>query len=131
MQSIHKIKVINVDFKGNNKKRLFLINIVKRYFNCARLQINHNKIIQKGKHLKKGKSGNFFYQKMEKVVVGTDEPQLLIDRCSKKHGLWFDSGELQDIMNRAKLDTDSRINQLLSEMFSNRPELCNKEPEND
>jgi len=70
-------------------------------------------------------------KKMEKVVVGTDEPQLLIDRCSKKHGLWFDSGELQDIMNRAKLDTDSRINQLLSEMFSNRPELCNKEPEND
>ena len=55
---------------------------------------------------------------MEKVVVGTEEPQLLIDRCRKKHGLWFDGGELQDILKRAKLDSDSRIQQLLAEMFA-------------
>lgn len=58
------------------------------------------------------------YKKMEKVVVGPDEPQLLIDRCRKKHGLWFDGGELQDILKRAKLDNDSKIQQLLAEMFA-------------
>jgi Zn-finger nucleic acid-binding protein len=59
------------------------------------------------------------YKKMEKVVVGTEKPRLLLDRCPKKHGLWFDSGELQDILRRAQLDSDSRIQQLLAEMFSN------------
>jgi Zn-finger nucleic acid-binding protein len=59
------------------------------------------------------------YRKMEKAVVGAEKPQLLIDRCRKRHGLWFDSGELQDILRRAQLDSDSRIQQLLAEMFSN------------
>ncbi len=79
------------------------------------------------------------YKKMDKVVVspsshpstlhfavtsrsaetGKDKPTLLLDRCPKKHGLWFDSGELQDILKRAQLDSDSKIQQLLAEMFSN------------
>ncbi len=58
------------------------------------------------------------YKKMQKVVIGKDKPQLLIDRCRKKHGLWFDGGELQDILKRAKLDSDSRIQHLLAEMFA-------------
>ena len=57
-------------------------------------------------------------KKMQKVIVGHDEPRLLLDRCPKKHGLWFDRGELQDILKRAKLDSDSRIQQLLAEMFN-------------
>ena len=57
-------------------------------------------------------------KKMQKVVVGPDKPRLLIDRCRKKHGLWFDGGELQDILKRAKLDSDSRIQHLLAEMFA-------------
>jgi Zn-finger nucleic acid-binding protein len=58
------------------------------------------------------------YKKMEKVIVGVEKPKLLLDRCPKKHGLWFDSGELQDILKRAQLDSDSKIQQLLAEMFS-------------
>ena len=58
------------------------------------------------------------YKKMDKVVVGTAKPKLLLDRCPKKHGLWFDRGELQDILKRAQLDSDSKIQQLLSEIFS-------------
>ena len=57
-------------------------------------------------------------KKMQKVVIGEDKPQLLIDRCRKKHGLWFDGGELQDILKRAKLDSDNKIQQLLAEMFA-------------
>ena len=66
-------------------------------------------------------------KKMQKVVIGEDKPQLLIDRCRKKHGLWFDGGELQDILKRAKLDSDSRIQHLLAEMFAQtRPCDSNK-----
>ena len=41
---------------------------------------------------------------MEKIDVGHDKPTLLIDRCVKGDGLWFDRGELNSIIARAKLD---------------------------
>ncbi len=56
-------------------------------------------------------------RKMDKVVIGYEKPQLLIDQCSRMHGLWFDGGELQDILKRAQLGEDSKIQQLLAEMF--------------
>jgi Zn-finger nucleic acid-binding protein len=56
-------------------------------------------------------------KKMHKVVVGTSPPALLIDKCPKGHGLWFDKGELQDIVDRAELDKDSKIQQLLADFF--------------
>ena len=57
-------------------------------------------------------------KKMQKVVVGSAKPTLLIDRCSKGDGLWFDKGELQDIFDRTQLDRDNKIQQLLTNMFS-------------
>jgi len=67
------------------------------------------------------------YKKMEKVVVGAGpgekKPPLLIDRCKKMHGLWFDTGELQDILERAELDTGSKIQQLLAEIFAGNPRI--------
>ncbi len=57
------------------------------------------------------------YRKMHKIVVGTDKPALLIDKCPKNDGLWFDKGELAEIVERAKLDPGSKINQVLHEMF--------------
>ena len=57
-------------------------------------------------------------KKMSKVVVGQASPTLLIDRCRKGHGLWFDKGELQDIFDRARLDADNKIQKLLADMFS-------------
>ncbi len=59
-------------------------------------------------------------KKMEKVIVGMDAPRLLIDRCRKKHGLWFDAGELQDIFERARLDEDNKIRQLLADIFGTK-----------
>jgi len=57
-------------------------------------------------------------KKMQKVIVGSDKPVLLIDKCSRGDGLWFDKGELQDIFERAQLDSDNKIQQLLTNMFS-------------
>jgi Zn-finger nucleic acid-binding protein len=54
---------------------------------------------------------------MEKIIVGRDKPAILIDRCVKGDGLWFDKGELNDVTARAKLDEGNKIRQLLADMF--------------
>ena len=56
-------------------------------------------------------------KKMEKVVVGEDKPALLVDKCVKGEGLWFDRGELSNIIDKAKLDEDNKIKQLLADIF--------------
>jgi Zn-finger nucleic acid-binding protein len=56
-------------------------------------------------------------RKMAKVLVGRSHPPLRIDKCRRAHGLWFDKGELQDILARAELDAHSRIQRLLADMF--------------
>jgi Zn-finger nucleic acid-binding protein len=56
-------------------------------------------------------------KKMQKVIVGSSEPPLLIDRCSRGDGLWFDKGELNDIFEKAKLDKENKIQELLKNMF--------------
>ena len=56
-------------------------------------------------------------KKMQKVIVGDSKPTLLIDKCRRGDGLWFDKGELHEIFDRAQLDPDNRIQKLLSDMF--------------
>jgi len=56
-------------------------------------------------------------KKMQKIVVGPSTPPLLIDKCARGDGLWFDRGELQDILDRAKLDKDNKIQKLLADIF--------------
>ncbi len=60
------------------------------------------------------------YKKMQKIIVGSSKPKLLIDKCRKGDGLWFDKGELQDIFDRAKLDENDKIKVLLTDMFSHK-----------
>ena len=57
-------------------------------------------------------------KKMTKVVVGRSEPALLIDRCPRRDGLWFDKGELESILAHAQLDRDNRIQRLLADIFT-------------
>jgi len=57
------------------------------------------------------------YKKMRKIIVGTSTPVLLIDKCRRGDGLWFDKGELQDIFDRAQLDEDNKVQKLLADMF--------------
>jgi len=56
-------------------------------------------------------------KKMQKINVGTSPPTLLLDKCPTGDGLWFDKGELQDILNRAELDKDNKIQKLLADIF--------------
>ncbi len=56
-------------------------------------------------------------KKMAKIVVGSSAPVLLLDKCRRGDGLWFDHGELRDVLQRGQLDPDSRIQTLLADMF--------------
>jgi Zn-finger nucleic acid-binding protein len=54
---------------------------------------------------------------MAKISASGEKPAILLDKCKKGHGLWFDSGELEAICTRAKLDEDSKIVKILADFF--------------
>jgi len=56
-------------------------------------------------------------KKMQKIIVGLFTPRLLLDRCSRGDGLWFDKGELSSIVCTAQLDKENKIQRLLADMF--------------
>ena len=56
-------------------------------------------------------------KKMAKIIVGSSEPPLFIDRCRRTDGIWLDKSELQDVLSRGELDRNSRIWGLLADMF--------------
>jgi len=56
-------------------------------------------------------------KKMQKIIVGSSDTALLIDKCARGDGLWFDKGELYEIFSKAQLDEDNKISRLLADMF--------------
>lgn len=54
--------------------------------------------------------------KMEKVMV---EGKVLIDRCKHAHGLWFDEGELVEILKIGAGEDNAKVIGLLKDMFRN------------
>lgn len=56
-------------------------------------------------------------KKMQKIIAGNTKSKVLIDKCRKDDGLWFDKGELHNIVENAQLDENNRIKTLLTDMF--------------
>lgn len=56
-------------------------------------------------------------KKMDKVVWGS-ENTIILDKCKKAHGLWFNKGELEAVVQIGSLDKHNKIISLLREMFS-------------
>ena len=56
-------------------------------------------------------------KKMHKILVGPDQSTQLIDSCRKNHGLWFDKGELQNVLASASFDKEHKVQKLLNDMF--------------
>jgi Zn-finger nucleic acid-binding protein len=52
--------------------------------------------------------------KMEKVLSGNN---VLIDRCKKDHGLWFDKNELQTLVQFEYSEKNARVPYLLKKIF--------------
>jgi Zn-finger nucleic acid-binding protein len=59
-------------------------------------------------------------KRMDKVTLGREQP-VMIDSCPRKHGLWFDRGELRAVLEIGGLETDAgkRVLSLLSDIFRN------------
>jgi len=61
-------------------------------------------------------------KKMKKVIIGSD-PEVLIDACPKGHGLWFDGGELGQVIKQlidakpASGDKQDKVISFLGEVF--------------
>ncbi|MEI6767043.1 MAG: zf-TFIIB domain-containing protein [Bacteroidota bacterium] len=55
-------------------------------------------------------------KKMNKVFIGNNN-EVLVDSCKKQHGIWFDNGELHDVIKLASIDRENKILKLLNEMF--------------
>ena len=55
-------------------------------------------------------------KKMQKAMAGLDST-ILIDKCYRGHGLWFDKGELQQIVEQGSSPMNHEIMDLLKNMF--------------
>jgi Zn-finger nucleic acid-binding protein len=60
-------------------------------------------------------------KKMQKVryKCGDAEP-VTLDKCKRNDGLWFDKGELSDILNMGDSPCDHRMYEMLSNVFGRR-----------
>ena len=56
-------------------------------------------------------------RKMLKVYVG-EHDKVLVDKCKKGHGTWFDQGELLQIIMLGSMEKDSKVISLLKGMFA-------------
>lgn len=55
-------------------------------------------------------------RRMEKISYGNDK-KVLLDRCRKGHGLWFDKGELGDVIRMGNFEAGNRVFRLLNDVF--------------
>jgi len=60
-------------------------------------------------------------KRMEIVTTDTKET-VQIDRCRKNHGLWFDRGELEEVIRSFKEGKNEKVIRLLQDMFKQAPE---------
>ena len=57
-------------------------------------------------------------KRMSKILVGEDE-QVLVDKCRKDHGIWFDKGELNSVIKNASENLENKVINHLKQMFNN------------
>jgi hypothetical protein len=58
-------------------------------------------------------------KKMEKVLVGSGK-KILLDRCKNHHGVWFNKGELYEVVKLGSIDEENKILTLLKEIFKHK-----------
>ncbi len=58
-------------------------------------------------------------KRMLKFDVGAKE-KVKIDKCKRNHGLWFDKGELQKVVEFGSVDKENKIINLLKDMFERK-----------
>jgi Zn-finger nucleic acid-binding protein len=79
------------------------------------------------KFTEKKKKCPICYKKMDKIEVERSK-KILIDKCKKGHGLWFDENELHDVILEAS-SKENKILVLLNEIFKHDINQSNTEEE--
>jgi Zn-finger nucleic acid-binding protein len=59
-------------------------------------------------------------KKLDKVKYGVDE-KVLLDMCPRNDGLWFDRGELLDVIEMGNFPKSHRVYELMSDIFGKSP----------
>jgi uncharacterized protein len=57
---------------------------------------------------------------MMKVELDAGDKKVLIDKCPDNHGLWFDHGELFDVINSSIFDENNPVLLFLRDIFMTR-----------
>ncbi|MFH1783475.1 MAG: zf-TFIIB domain-containing protein [bacterium] len=58
-------------------------------------------------------------KKMGKVLCGVDK-KVCIDKCDRNDGIWFDKGELDEVIKMGGLDKNRKVLDLLEDMFGKK-----------
>jgi Zn-finger nucleic acid-binding protein len=64
-------------------------------------------------------------KKMEKVKVNSIDDDsgskpIVVDRCVNNHGLWFDKGELEEVITKGTWGKDDKVLAMLKGMFGKK-----------
>ena len=57
-------------------------------------------------------------KQMKKFEIG-EKGKVVVDKCKKNHGIWFDKGELQKVVEFGSVNKENKIINLLKDMFEN------------
>jgi Zn-finger nucleic acid-binding protein len=55
-------------------------------------------------------------KKMEKSACGTTK-RVVVDKCARGHGVWFDRGELRAVIAQGEFPGENRVYVLLNDVF--------------
>lgn len=58
-------------------------------------------------------------KQMKKFEIG-EQGKVIIDKCKKNHGIWFDKGELKKVVEFGSDNKQNKIVNLLTEMFESK-----------
>jgi Zn-finger nucleic acid-binding protein len=56
---------------------------------------------------------------MKKYEIG-EKGKVVVDKCKKNHGIWFEKGELQKVVELGSVNKENKIINLLKDMFERR-----------
>jgi Zn-finger nucleic acid-binding protein len=61
-------------------------------------------------------------KQMKKSEIG-EKAKVVVDKCKKNHGIWFDKGELKKVVEFGSVNKENKIINLLKDMFENSSQI--------
>jgi Zn-finger nucleic acid-binding protein len=61
-------------------------------------------------------------KKMDKTLVSKDK-EIVLDECKNGHGLWFDKGEILEVIKEGSVNKNNKIIRVLEDMYKKKIEV--------